>query len=201
MSRSDRQHSCDSTTDAEIAQLLDEYLAQIESGTAVSREEFIEQHPVHAARLRECLGGIDLISGVQVESSLPSMFSDFEIRGELGRGGMGVVYEAYQKSLDRIVALKVMKFGAAEPATLDRFQREAETAGGLHHTNIVPVFSNGTEGGTKWYAMQKIDGESLAERIDRAYHSDEPSIVSIDEVVDVGIQASDALDYAPQNAT
>ena len=110
---------------------------------------------------------------------------------------MGVVYEAREKSLDRIVALKVMRFGVVDPMALERFQREAETAGALHHTNIVPVYATGREGDTSWYAMQRIEGESLAHRIARAYpNGDGP--IPIEEILRVGIQAAEALDHAHQ---
>ncbi len=87
---------------------------------------------------------------------------DFEILRELGRGGMGVVYEARQLSLNRKVALKVISsgLGLSSKAAL-RFQREAEAAGRLHHTNIVPIYSTGNENGMYYYAMELIDGPSL----------------------------------------
>jgi serine/threonine protein kinase len=87
---------------------------------------------------------------------------DFEILRELGRGGMGVVYEARQLSLNRNVALKVISssLGLSSKAEL-RFQREAEAAGRLHHTNIVPIYSTSNENGMHYYAMELIDGPSL----------------------------------------
>ena len=91
---------------------------------------------------------------------------DFEIIRELGRGGMGVVYEARQVSLNRKVALKVISgsLGLSSKAVL-RFQREAEAAGKLHHTNIVPIYSTGNDDGTHYYAMELIDGPSLQQVI------------------------------------
>src|SRR5262245_21014471 len=87
---------------------------------------------------------------------------DFEIVRELGRGGMGVVYEARQVSLNRRVALKVLRGGLdLSPRAVERFHREAEAAAKLHHTNIVPVYLTGEEGGTHFYAMEFIDGPSL----------------------------------------
>ncbi|HEV2946038.1 MAG TPA: serine/threonine-protein kinase, partial [Gemmataceae bacterium] len=87
---------------------------------------------------------------------------DFEIVRELGRGGMGIVYEARQVSLNRQVALKVLSgvLGLTAKA-VQRFQREAEAAAKLHHTNIVPVYATGEEDGTHFYAMELIDGPSL----------------------------------------
>src|SRR5262249_50839350 len=87
---------------------------------------------------------------------------DFEIVREVGRGGMGVVYEARQVSLNRKVALKVLNnsFGLS-PKAVPRFRREAEAAAKLHHTNIVPVYATGEENGTHFYALELIDGPSL----------------------------------------
>src|SRR5262249_11367097 len=82
----------------------------------------------------------------------------------IGRGGMGGVYEAEQVSLGRRVALKVLPFAATmDPKQLQRFQNEAKAAACLHHTNIVPVYSVGCERAVHFYAMQFIEGQSLAE--------------------------------------
>jgi serine/threonine protein kinase/Flp pilus assembly protein TadD len=91
---------------------------------------------------------------------------DFRIIREIGRGGMGVVYEATQLSLGRRVALKVLPFAAVmDSKQLLRFKNEASAAAQLHHTNIVPVFSVGSERGVHFYAMQFIEGHTLAEVI------------------------------------
>src|SRR6516225_38830 len=87
---------------------------------------------------------------------------DFEIVAEIGRGGMGVVYEAIQTSLGRRVALKVLGGSLGlTPKAVDRFRREAAAAGKLHHTNIVPVYATGEEDGAHFYAMELIEGPSL----------------------------------------
>jgi tetratricopeptide (TPR) repeat protein len=87
---------------------------------------------------------------------------DFEIVRELGRGGMGVVYEARQTSLNRRVALKLLGPGLGlTPRAVNRFRREAEAAAKLHHTNIVPVYATGEQNGSHFYAMELIDGPSL----------------------------------------
>src|SRR6516162_533672 len=84
---------------------------------------------------------------------------DFEIVREIGRGGMGVVFEARQVSLNRAVALKVLSAGLSiTPKAVQRFHREAEAAAKLHHTNIVPVYATGEQDGTHFYAMELIDG-------------------------------------------
>ncbi|HLJ95344.1 MAG TPA: serine/threonine-protein kinase, partial [Gemmataceae bacterium] len=87
---------------------------------------------------------------------------DFEIVREIGRGGMGIVFDAQQVSLNRKVALKVLSAGLGlTPKAVQRFHREAEAAAKLHHTNIVPVYATGEEQGTHFYAMERIDGPSL----------------------------------------
>ncbi|MCS7047096.1 MAG: protein kinase, partial [Gemmataceae bacterium] len=92
---------------------------------------------------------------------------DFRLLREVGRGGMGVVYEAEQISLQRRVALKVLPFAAAlDPRRLQRFKNEAMAAGHLHHEHIVPVYAVGCERGVHYYAMQFVDGQSLGTLID-----------------------------------
>src|ERR1700758_2225473 len=96
----------------------------------------------------------------------PQRLGDFELLRELGRGGMGIVYEARQVSLNRKVALKVLSSGLGLTSkAVQRFHREAESAAGLHHTNIVPIYATGEEDGTHFYAMELIDGPSLDEII------------------------------------
>src|SRR5262249_47604015 len=94
---------------------------------------------------------------------------DFRIVREVGRGGMGVVYEAVQLSLGRRVALKTLPFAAAlDGRQLQRFKNEAQAAAALHHSNIVPVFAVGCERGVHYYAMQLIDGHPLTALIQQA---------------------------------
>src|SRR4051812_28745860 len=87
---------------------------------------------------------------------------DFEIIREVGRGGMGVGYEARQVSLNRPVALKVLGPGLGLTSlAVQRFRHEAEAAAKLHHTNIVPVYATGEQDSTHYYAMELIEGPSL----------------------------------------
>jgi len=96
-------------------------------------------------------------AGLQVQS-----LGDFELRREIGRGGMGTVYEAWQRSLCRIVALKVLARHVSEsPAAIVRFQREAQAAAKLHHQHIIPIHALGHERGHYFYAMEYVDGLSL----------------------------------------
>ncbi len=91
---------------------------------------------------------------------------DFIIEKRLGSGGMGTVYQARQKSLNRKVALKVMSPGLLTTGeSLERFHREARAAAKLHHTNIVAIYAEGQEGPTCYYAMQLIEGKTLEQII------------------------------------
>ena len=106
------------------------------------------------------------------------MLGEFRIIRELGRGGMGVVYEAEQTSLHRRVALKVLRFGVgADEEAMQRFRREAETVARLHHTNIVPIFAVGCERGVHYYAMQFIEGRSLADVLEESQRHGQAAVV------------------------
>lgn len=99
----------------------------------------------------------------------PATLGEFEIRGEIGRGGMGTVYEAFQRSLHRVVALKILdRQVAASRAAVTRFQREAQAAARLQHPHIVAIYAQGEEHGVHYYAMEFVDGESLNAVINRS---------------------------------
>ena len=95
-----------------------------------------------------------------------SLRGQFVVERELGRGGMGVVYLARELHLDRLVALKVLPATlATQPDTRERFLREARTAARLAHPNVVPIYRADEAGGTAFFAMAFVDGETLAERL------------------------------------
>jgi serine/threonine protein kinase/Tfp pilus assembly protein PilF len=161
------------------------YLELMEAGQRPDRREFLARHGAIAPVLSECLDGLEFVHRVVAEQSearppnavaspngvseiQPEMsLGDFRIVRELGRGGMGVVYEAVQLSLGRRVALKVLPFAAALDARqLQRFRNEAQAAAQLHHTHIVPVYGLGTDRSVHYYAMQFIEGRTLADVID-----------------------------------
>jgi serine/threonine protein kinase len=99
---------------------------------------------------------------------------DFRLVREVGRGGMGVVYEAEQLSLRRRVALKMLPLAAAlEPRQLQRFKNEAVAAASLHHAHIIPVYAVGCERGIHFYAMQFIEGCTVAQLIEALQPEDD----------------------------
>jgi serine/threonine-protein kinase len=96
-------------------------------------------------------------------TQLPAKFGDYELLEEIGRGGMGVVYKAYDNTLQRHVALKMILRGIhATEADLNRFRSEARAAGGLTHPNIVPVYQVGAEDGQAYFCMKYVVGRTLA---------------------------------------
>jgi serine/threonine protein kinase/Flp pilus assembly protein TadD len=167
--------------DSRISQALEEYLAALEAGQRPDRQEFLARHAEIATELAKCLDGLEFIRTAAPQLHDPAVgqpgatptagaeeypttpLGDYRILREVGRGGMGVVYEAVQLSLGRRVALKVLPFAAALDAKrLQRFKNEAQAAAQLHHTNIVPVHAVGCERGVHFYAMQFIEGQTLA---------------------------------------
>jgi serine/threonine protein kinase len=169
--------SAEPSTEARVGQIADEFLDRLNRGEQPDVEDYARRHPSLAVVLKQVLPALLALrtsaSGPTPADAPPAAepgaagrLGDFRLIREVGRGGMGVVYEAEQASLDRRVALKVLPLAATmDPRHLKRFHNEARAAAGLHHTSIVPVYSVGCERGVYFYAMQFIDGRTLADVI------------------------------------
>jgi len=162
-----------------LAEVVEQYRALLKSANPIDREAFRAEHADLGPALAECLDALDFLeaagpslradgaggpgAGPDWTGGIHAALGDFRILRELGRGGMGIVYEAEQMSLSRRVALKVLPFAATmDPRHLQRFRNEAQAAAQLHHTHIVPVHYVGCERGVHFYAMQCIEGDSVA---------------------------------------
>jgi serine/threonine protein kinase/Tfp pilus assembly protein PilF len=176
-----------SEADDRLGAIAFAYLQAREQGQAPSEAELLARYPEYAEQLAGFFQGAadfeqlaapirGILRGVRSQDaspedaarpeSLPRTLGDYKLIREVGRGGMGIVYEAEQISLGRRVALKVLPFAATlDPRQLQRFKNEARAAAGLHHEHIVPVHGVGCERGVHFYAMQFIDGTTLAELI------------------------------------
>jgi serine/threonine protein kinase/tetratricopeptide (TPR) repeat protein len=175
------QVSYGNSSDSILVDLFEEIAAKLQSDERVDWDELARKHPEQAEPLRRLLPTIQVLadlgrSAAKGDPSLASVaapaelergvLGDFRILCEIGRGGMGVVYQAEQLSLGRQVALKVLPFAAAmDPKQLQRFKHEAQAAAHLHHTNIVPVISVGCDRGVHYYVMQYIEGQPLSQVI------------------------------------
>src|SRR3954453_19612534 len=161
-------------------ELAEEFAARFRRGERPGLQEYIDRCPDLADEVRELFPALVEVERVKEDqparpgaaetaAALPPLgqVGDYRVVREIGRGGMGVVYEAEQVSLGRRVALKVLpRQVSRDPPTLARFRREARSAAQLHHTNIVPVFEVGRDGEVSYYAMQFIHGQGLASVID-----------------------------------
>jgi eukaryotic-like serine/threonine-protein kinase len=160
-----------------VEQLAESFLERYRRGERPSLTEYIEARPDLADDIRDLFPALVEIEELKTRPgerrgpdgstdresrATPTRLGDYRIVRVVGRGGMGVVYEAVQESLGRRVALKVLlpEF-LANPTFLKRFHREARSAAGLHHTNIVPVFGVGEHEGVHYFAMQFIRGQTL----------------------------------------
>jgi serine/threonine protein kinase len=171
--------------ESQLSRLADEFVARLDGGEQPDVEEYAARYPELAAVLRQVLPALQVLrvpaptpDNPLAPSPHTAPLGDFRILREVGRGGMGIVYEAEQLSLGRRVALKVLPFAATLDAKqLQRFKNEAQAAAGLHHTNIVPVHATGCERGVHFYAMQFIEGRTLAALIDELRRgSAEPTV-------------------------
>jgi serine/threonine protein kinase len=154
-----------------VGQVADEFTERLNRGERPDVEEYARRHPQLATLLREVLPALQVLRAPAASVATDPTgtlgeLGDFRLLRQVGRGGMGIVYEAEQISLRRRVALKVLPFAAAlDPRHLQRFKNEAQAAAQLHHAHIVPVYAVGAERGVHYFVMQFIEGQSLADVI------------------------------------
>ena len=174
--------------ESQLAELLERMTAELRAGRPPDIDALARQHPELSGELRELWAAVQVAEGIAaglsksswpavpatiglgeavlVGADLPREFGDFELQAELGRGGMGVVYLARQRSLDREVGLKMILQGElASAADLARFRSEAESAARLDHPHIVPVYEVGERDGRPYFAMKYVAGTTLARRL------------------------------------
>src|ERR1700678_3481397 len=164
-------------------ELAEEFAGHYRRGERPSLQEYVDRCPAMGDLIRElfpALVGVEQAEEVLEAQADPAgsqaapalrQVGDYRVIREVGRGGMGVVYEAEQVSLGRRVALKILPgMVAKDRKALERFRREARAAARLHHTNIVPVFEVGQNGEVVFFAMQFIQGQGLEVVIDELAH-------------------------------
>lgn len=193
-----------------LESLADEFLHQYREGKEPKIEDYARQHPQWEREIQELFPAALMMEkikrrkqleqasiksgGIPWGDQLIESLGEFRIVRELGRGGMGIVYEAVQESLGRRVAVKVLKGPTLDSTQAQRFYREARAAARLHHTNIVPVFGIGEHQGLHYYVMQKIDGvgvDLVLFELNRLHHSG--TTLRIDRTVGTGVQTTCAF--------
>ncbi|MEM7315674.1 MAG: serine/threonine-protein kinase, partial [Planctomycetota bacterium] len=170
----------ESDTDELLGQILDQLTEQLRRGETIDLAAYEREFPNQIEEIRCLLPTLKTMVGLgcssfdrkevndrtEADLTKEKRLGDFILFDEIGRGGMGVVYEAEQVSMNRRVALKVLPFASLlDEKAITRFQNEARAAGTLEHPNIVPVYAVGKEHGVYYYAMSLINGLSLAEMI------------------------------------
>ncbi|MEM8679822.1 MAG: protein kinase, partial [Planctomycetota bacterium] len=159
---------------ATIDQLVESFVGRLRAGESVSVEEYQAEYPHLASEIGEIFPSLQMLETCRPQEDAPeahldgaqdvppNQLGEYRIIQEIGRGGMGIVYEAEHDAMRRRVALKVLPKSMAQRAShLARFRLEARSAGQMHHTNIVPVFEVGADSGFYFYAMQFIRGQNL----------------------------------------
>lgn len=200
----------DDTTDlyASVDVLASDFIARYRTGDRPTIEEYAFRHPELSESIHQVFPLVLSIEKVKVDQQSAAdgsatlagreikQLGDFRIVREIGRGGMGIVYEAVQESLGRVVAIKVLpKQSLLDDEALERFHHEAKTAAAMHHTNIVPIFGTGASDGTHYLVMQLVRGSALDQRI-ASQGSDRSEFQA---VARIGRQVADALSYSHAN--
>ncbi len=157
----------DASREERLGWIIAECSDLLNAGGKLDPEELLKAHPDLAADLALALDSLQRIDP-RLDGRELGQLGDFRLLRQVGRGGMGVVYEAWQVSMERRVALKVLPSGiAADQKTFLRFMREARTAGKLDHQGIVSVHAMGVDRDTPYYAMEYVEGETLAQVLAR----------------------------------
>jgi len=197
--------------DERLAVVFDQLMQDSKGGSAQKRlNDAIRKHPDLATDLRELFataqiaddiallqssdlnhltgGGSKTLrtsGSIAAGSAIGTTIGEYELRAELGRGGMGVVYKAYQASLQRTVALKMIPNAAfAASQDLARLRAEALAAARLSHPNIVPVYEVGEHNGQPWFSMQFIQGMTLSDRLMKGPMSPREAVALLVPIVD-----------------
>ncbi len=194
-----------------LDEVLTAYLQAIDAGQSPDRQEWLTRHPHLAAELTEFFANQDKINRwtepIRAAADAPSTelpaasassdtpvparqespeprlgsFGDYELLEVIARGGMGVVYKARQKSLNRLVALKMIRAGRlADEADILRFRREALAVAALNDDHIITIYQVGEEHGIPFLAMPLLEGQS----VDRAIMSDAP--MPVEQITRIG---------------
>jgi len=166
--------SGEESTDELKERLLAELIDGRNRGDETGEERLRAEHPLIAEEVLELFRAYDRI-GRNDEKPL-GVLGDYRLVRRLGRGGMGIVYEAWQGSMERRIAIKVLPGGLlADLKTVARFEREARIAGKLQHPNIVSVHGIGVDDNTPYYVMEFVEGETLSRIIERLRDQGRPA--------------------------
>ncbi len=198
--------------------LAEDFAEKCRRGLSPSVDDYVAQYPHLEKQIRELLPTVAMMEQLKKPKKreiTPERIGEYQILREIGRGGMGVVYEAEHKALGRHVALKVAApHLLREPVRLERFKREAQAAARLHHTNIVPVFGAGDNHGQHYIVMQYITGCGLNEILYTLRNPTQlrsgPVLTKIPKqnepsywkwIAQIGVQVAEALNYAHEQGT
>jgi eukaryotic-like serine/threonine-protein kinase len=188
-----------------VARAADEFLDQLDRGEQPEVTEFARRYPQIAGVLPQILPVLRMLQDFEPAPhrqlshiTETGKLGDFRLVRELGRGGMGIVYEAEQISLARRVALKVLAVNSGlSGKQLARFQIEAQVAAVLNHPHIVPIFAVGCDQGVHYHAMRLIEGSSVAELLrERTRRHGGGGAFPPGEAARMAFQAADALEHA-----
>src|SRR5262245_10718862 len=187
--------SSDSSRQGLLEEVLGAFMHRLDRGEVVDREQLLAQHPEVAEELRSYFAGIDEVErlgrqakgeeafatppcrpltgedqreGTPPADGLAGRIGDYELLEQISQGGMGVIYKARQLSLQRLVALKMIRPDRlSSPVDVLRFQTEAEAVASLDHPHIVPIYEVGEHEGQHYFSMKLIEGGSLAQHLPR----------------------------------